>query len=152
MPITVGSVGDIIALIQLGASVKKCLGASRGSSADFRGVVELMDNLQETALATQKMLEGIEEMPRALGSFEILEQRRLALAQIHRCRTCISDYMEQIQKYGKSLSKGGSKSTLSDIFRKLQWGTNEKGTMERFLQDVQIRLELLNLQSANLSR
>lgn len=152
MSITVGSVGDIIALIQLAASVKTCLGASRGSSADFQDVVELMDGLEETLLATQKMLEGIDESPKASGSFDTLEQRRLVLAQIHRCKTYISDYMKQIQKYGKSLGKGGSKNALSDIFRKLQWGTNEKGTMERFRQDVQMRLELLNLQSANLSR
>lgn len=120
MPITVGSVGDIIALIQLAASVKKCLGASRGSSADFRGVVELMDSLQETLLTTQKMLESIDDFSGASGSFDILEQRRLVHAQLSRCRTSISDYMRQIQKYGKSLSKGGSKNALSEIFRKLQ--------------------------------
>ena len=151
MSITVGSLGDIIALIQLAASVKKSLGASRGSSADFQGVVELMDSLQETLFTTQKMLESINEFSRAYGSFDLLEQQRLVLAQIHRCGICISDYMKQIQKYGKSLSKGGSKNALSDIFRKLQWGTYEKSTMERFRQDVQMRLELLNLQSANLS-
>ena len=152
MPITVGSVGDIIALIQLAASVKKCLGASRGSSADFQGVVELMDNLQEALLGTQTMLESIEEYKGALGSFDILEQRRLVLSHIQRCRTCISDYMKTIQKYDKGLGTGRSKNALSDIFRKLQWGTNERNTMERFRQDVQIRWELLHLQSANLSR
>jgi hypothetical protein len=39
MPITVGSIGDIIALAQLAGKLYKALSASQGAAADFRDVV-----------------------------------------------------------------------------------------------------------------
>lgn len=39
MPITIGSIGDIIALAQLAGKLCKALSASQGSAAEFRDVV-----------------------------------------------------------------------------------------------------------------
>ena len=48
--ITFGSIGDLISISQIAFKVAKCLGDSRGSAAQYRGLIKELRNFDQALL------------------------------------------------------------------------------------------------------
>ncbi|PQE09015.1 vegetative cell wall protein [Rutstroemia sp. NJR-2017a WRK4] len=111
MPITFGSVGDIIAVGQISWSLAKALNDSRGSAKEYQGLV------------------------RELRAFERAVLQIVALWQNYDCPDTITtdaakDWLDTLRafqdkadkKYGASLgASGGSGNLVKDISKKFIW-------------------------------
>ena len=112
MPVTFGSVGDIISVCGLIKQLKDTLSDTKGSSADFQATARDLANLE----AALRELHELAEVCERVGGYQSLRQR--ALLEALECRKPISDFSESIQKYKRSLRHGGSGNSVKDTVSK----------------------------------
>jgi Fungal N-terminal domain of STAND proteins len=105
------SVGDFISGIQLVRNLIKALKDSAGSSKEYLELIAELWSL-ESALVQVKAAYGEVQAP----------AQRVALGQaVQTCQQCIDDFLKSISKYHHHLNIHGTKSTIRDGFRKIQW-------------------------------
>ncbi len=110
MPITFGSVGDIISLSLLIKDLVKSLDDSRGSSAEYQAVIRELHSLDHALLEVEVLFRSCEQ------TVELNALRAAANECAEHCRTCISRFRERMKKFGKSLRpRGGGSGNSSRI-------------------------------------
>lgn len=130
MPLTFGSVGNIITLSILIKDLVKSLDESRGSSAEYRAAIRELHSLDRVLSEIGFLLESNRQSMRAIALTTI------AVQCVEQCRRCISEYLNHVTKFQKNLSVGGSGSFLKDGAAKLQWQISEKEKLARFRAEI----------------
>lgn len=130
MPVTFGSVGDIISVCILIKGVVKCLDDSRGSSSEYQAVIRELDSLEHALLEVELMFLSSQ------GSEELASLQETALSVAAQCEKCITEYRGKVNKYNRSLRHGGSGSFIRDSAMKLKWSLSEKEQLTKFRAEI----------------
>ena len=102
MPITFGSVGDIIALSLLIKNLAKSLDDSRGASAEYQTLTRELSSLEHA-------LSRVEEVFTTFNrSSDLNTLDQIANQCVEQCRECIMKYRDRTEKFERSLQTGGS--------------------------------------------
>jgi len=113
MPITFGSVGDIISVCQVVNELLQALNDCRGSSSEYQGLMRELWSFERALLEVEQL---------ASHCGKIATQ----------CRSSIDDFLRKIRRYRSSLREGGSGSSVRDAFWKIHWRTSHKDDLQKF--------------------
>lgn len=130
MPITFGSVGDIISLSLLVKDVVKSLDNSRGSSVEYQAVIRELWSLDHALLEVEVLFRSCEQ------TIQLNALSATVNICAEQCRKSITKFNEQMQKFGKSLQSGGSGSFIRDTALKVRWQVSEKEDLIKFRAEI----------------
>lgn len=138
MPVTFGSVGDIISVSLLAKDLIISLNESRGSAIEYQGVIRDLQNLDDLFLKVNKIFET--------------SHTNLELAALHQtgrhigeaCGHCLATFKERVSRYDKSLGRrdGGR---LQSAFAKVRWHVGEKDSLAKFRVEIAGYVASLNM-------
>lgn len=139
MPITFGSVGDIISLSFLIKDLVKCLDGSRGSSAEYQAVIRELWSLDHALLEVDLLLRSCEQ------SVELSGLSETANLCVEQCDRCISDFRDKVKRYQRALGGGGVGSRIRDTTAKIRWHVSEKEDLAKFRANIAAQTSSLNI-------
>ena len=139
MPITFGSIGDIISLSLLIKDLIKCLNSSRGSSAEYQAVIRELQNLDHALLEVEALTRSCEQTVQLNALTATVDQCA------EQCRKCITKFHDQVKKFGKSLQPGGSGSFVRDTLSKIRWQVSEKDDLAKFRAEINAHCFSINM-------
>ncbi|KAI4683916.1 uncharacterized protein J4E84_006756 [Alternaria hordeiaustralica] len=131
MPVTFGSVGDIISVVLLVKDLVAALDEARGSKAEYQGAVRELWTLDRTLLE-------IDLLTRQHGDGATPELRSLcetAKQAVARCNDRVSAYKKRIQGYQRAFEVG-KVNRVREIGRAIGWRTGEKEALEQFRAEI----------------
>ena len=139
MPISFGSVGDIISLSLLIKDLVKSLDNSRGSSAEYQAVIRELWSLDHALLEVEALIRSCEQTVQLNALTATVNQCA------EQCRKCITSFHDQVKKFGKSLQSGGSGSFLRDTASKIKWQVSEKDDLAKFRAEINAHCFSINM-------
>ena len=139
MPITFGSVGDVISLSLLIKDLAKSLDNSRGSSAEYQAVIRELWSLDHALLEVELLFRSCEQ------AAQLNALCATANECAERCRNCITQFHEQVKKFGRSLQPGGSGSFVRDTALKVRWQLSEKEDLAKFRAEINAHCFSINM-------
>lgn len=114
MPITFGSVGDIIRVCLVIKDLVKVLDDSRGCSNEYQAVIRELWSLDRALLEVKLLSRSCQR------TLELNPLGQLARQSALQCGNCVKDFLARIAKYEKSLRAGGPSNSIRDIAKKLR--------------------------------
>ena len=139
MPITFGSVGDIITLSLLIKNLAKSLDDSRGASAEYQAITRELSSLEHALSQVEKVFTTFNRT----GDLNALDQT--ANQCVQQCRECIMKYKEKTEKFEGSLQVGGSGNIFRDTTSKLRWQAFEKDDLPNFRVELHAHCMFINM-------
>ena len=130
MPITFGSVGDIISISLIIKDLVDALDKSRGASAEYRGVISELWTL-DRALLEVELLSKVYSGTPELNALCVATGR-----SVDRCRSLIEAFSSRIKKYDDHMAEGSSGSKIKGIGMKVRWQVIEKDEVEKFRAEL----------------
>ncbi len=139
MPITCGSVGDIISVSLLIKDLVKCLDESRGSSAEYQTVIRELWGLDRALLEVELLLRSYKQ------SAELSRLCETANRCAEQCRRCIEDFRGRTKRYRIALEAGGTGNLLRSTTAKIRWRVSEKDDLAKFRAVITAHCSSLNM-------
>jgi hypothetical protein len=140
MPVPFGfSVGDCISVCILIKDVMKALDDSRGSSAEYQEIIRELWSL-DRALLEVEMLSRSHET-----TVEMNALSHTVRITANQCKACIEGFLEKVNGYDRSLSKGGSGNKWKDAKSKLGWALLKKEDLARFRTEINGHSSAINM-------
>lgn len=138
-----GSVGDILAVIELALEVRKALSESRGSSKEYQEIQAELDSFTDVLASTCATLSSL---PSTQLTDPLRRSIRLTMDSL---KEVLGEIYASIAKYHTGLRKEGSGSVWQDRWLQLRWYSGKKKetitAMKHKLNDYVGRLNLLLL-------
>jgi hypothetical protein len=145
MPITFGSVGDIISICLIVKDLVDTLNKSRASSAEYSEVI------RELWILDRALLE-VELLSRTLSAtVELNALCETARQTVEKCRLTVEAFSRRIEKYGTSLGEAGSGNIMKDAALKLRWQFSQKDGVSKFRAEVAAHSASINMLLATAS-
>jgi hypothetical protein len=146
MPVTCGSIGDIIAIGLLVKDLVTVLNQSRGSQAEYKQLVDELNLLHDVLTRIGNLCSTTTTAGRRL---EVSALHNTALQVAHSCRKCIEGFTNtRLNKYVKTLGSSGAREK-SEAFKaamaKIRWQLGEKEEVARFRAEIAGQKTLLDL-------
>ncbi|KAH8592186.1 hypothetical protein B0O99DRAFT_689964 [Bisporella sp. PMI_857] len=142
MPVTFGSVGDIVAVCLIIKDLVDALDKSRGSSAEYQQIIRELWTLDRVLLQVIQLSESY----RDCIEFHVLG---ITVVQaVENCRRSMNDFLGKVRKYERSLRDQGSGNFLKDSARKLQWQVFKREEMEKFRFEIMSQSSFINISIA----
>jgi hypothetical protein len=147
MPVTCGSVGDIIAVSLLIKDLVTALNQSRGSQAEYTQLVDELKLLKD-------VLDRIVHLCKTTGAttavrtFEVSALHDATLQIAQHCGKYIEGFNIRLQRYGKTLGSSGARTkgeALKATVAKVRWQMVEKEDVVRFRTEIASQTASLNL-------
>lgn len=138
MPISFGSVGDIISICLIVKDLVAALDDSRGSASEYREVIRELWGL-DRALLEVDLLSRTHE-----NTIELNALCKTAQEAAKSCRECIEEFTKKIKKYGSALGDGASKNVLHTTFMKIRW-VSQKDDITKFRAQVTAHVHSINM-------
>lgn len=134
MPVTCGSVGDIIAICLLVKDCVDALSESRGAAASYQAVI------RELYILEKALLE-IDLLARTYGTTdEISALFESAKSTVKGCQASLQAFKSKTRRFEPYLGPGTSRSTTQRVFKgsamKLLWQVSMKDDVARFRAEV----------------
>ena len=139
MPITFGSVGDIISLSLLIKDLVRSLDKSRGSSAEYQAVVRELWTLDHALLEVEVLVRSSQQTVPLNALSATVNQCA------EHCRKCITTFYEHMKKFERGLKSGGSGSFLRDTAVKVRWQVSEKEDLAKFRAEINTHCLSINM-------
>ena len=139
MPITFGSVGDIISISLLIKDVVKSLDNGRGSPAEYQAVIRELWSLDYALLQVEALLRSCERTVQLTALSVTVNECA------EQCRKCITNFHEHVRKFGKCLQSGGSGSLIRDTAQKIRWQVSEKEELAKFRAEISAHCSSINM-------
>lgn len=139
MPITCGSVGDIISLSLLIKDLVKSLDKSRGSSAEYEAVIHELWSLDHALIEVEMLRQSCEQMVQLYALSATVKECA------EQCRKCITKFQGQMKKYEKSLQSDGSGNFIRDTAFKLRWQVSKKEDLAKFRAEINAHCFSINM-------
>lgn len=134
MPVTFGSVGDIIAVCLLVKDCVEALSDSNGSSAEYKAVVRELYILEKALLEIGVLSQTQATTPELVALFTSAD------ATVDQCRKLLESFKAKIQPYDKQLGAQSTSSAVQKICNgsalKLLWQVRMKDEVTRFRAEV----------------
>jgi hypothetical protein len=134
MPITFGSVGDIISVALLIKDLVEALDASRGAQAEYR---QLITDLKLLEAVLKRVHHLCNEQGSACSTSEAATLQS-GLQIIESCRHCIQAFAERLEKYDSGLGKQVQRKSnvIKSAIAKIRWQVGEKEDVLRFRAEI----------------
>jgi len=132
MPVTFGSVGDIISVCLLVKDLVDTLDKARGSQAEYQSLI------RELWILDRSLLE-VDLLTRIHGGGATPELEALcetARRAVDRCRELLSEFSTRVQKYQKSLGENQMPGFVKATAMKVRWRIGEKDTVNKFRVEI----------------
>lgn len=139
MPITFGSVGDIITLSLLIKNLAKSFDDSQGASAEYQAITRELTSLEHALSQVEEVFKTSDHS----GNLSALD--RTANQCVEQCRESITKYKERTKKFERSLQAGGSRNILRDTTSKLRWQAFEKDDLPKFRVELHTHCVFINM-------
>ena len=139
MPITFGSVGDIITLSLLIKSLANSFDDSRGASAEYQAITRELTSLEHALSQVEEVFKTLNHS----GNLSALD--RTANQCVEQCRESITKYKKRTKKFERSLQAGGSRNILRDTTSKLKWQAFEKDDLPKFRVELHTHCIFINM-------
>ena len=139
MPITFGSVGDIISLCGIIQKLVKALDETRGSAQDYRDLIEELRTLET---ATKEIERLSSENLTILEFGPLFETAGRGATQ---CRQEMESFLGSIEKYRKHLGGNSSQNTLKTSFARARWEIAERDDVARFRAHISAHSRSMSL-------
>ena len=139
MPITFGSVGDIISLSLLIKDLVKSLDKSRGSSAEYQAVICELRSLDHALIEVEALFQSCEQM------IDLNALCATVKECAEQCRKCITKFQGQMKKYEKGLQSDGSGSFIRDTALKVRWQVSKKEDLAKFRAEINAHCFSINM-------
>ena len=131
MPVpTVGSIGDIIALVSLAREVVEALNDSRGSASEYQEMMRELQILDRTLLEVNTLSQSCD------NTVELNALHVTARRAADSCRKSLTEFLGKIEKYGVSLREAGSGNCLRDIKLKVEWRLHAKEDAAKIRSEI----------------
>jgi hypothetical protein len=145
MPITFGSVGDIISVCLIVKDLVDALNKSRGSSAEHGEII------RELWVLDRALLE-VEVLSRTHSTtVELVALCETARQTVEKCRLTVQAFSQRINKYGVSLGNGGSGNIMKDAAMKIGWQLSQKDEVSKFRAEIAAHSASINMLLATAS-
>jgi hypothetical protein len=139
MPVTFGSVGDIISICLLVKDLVEALDKSQGSSAEYSQTISQLRVFERALLETHLLLQTPEPTAELSALFETARQT------VEDCGLRIQAFRNKLRKYKLHLQDGGSSNFVKDAARKVQWQVSQKDETEKFRAEISAYTESINM-------
>jgi hypothetical protein len=139
MPITFGSVGDIIAVCLIIKDLINALDDSRGSASAYQKVITDLRILERALLELDLLYRTCERTTEYIALAQTARQKALE------CRGLVVNFYDKIKKYNASLREGGSGNMLRDTYWKIHWHMTYNDCLESFRTEIQGRTNAVQL-------
>lgn len=137
--VTFGSVGDIITVCLLAKSIAKALDDSKGSSAEYQGLITEIRSLEcsllEVELFTRSWRDASTSVP--------VQQECSKL--VNDCRKTLEAFQAYLKNYDSSLAKDSRTGFLRRAGTKIKWQLLAKDTVSRFRSELAGHSNALNM-------
>ena len=132
MPVTFGSVGDIISVCLIVKDLVEALDKARGSKAEYQSAIRELWILDRALLEIELFTKAHENAstPELRGLCETAKVAAL------RCKELVSTFLERIKKYQTTFDEGKDPALLKDVVAKVRWRIGEKDALEQFRVEV----------------
>lgn len=132
MPVTFGSVGDIISVCLLVKDLVEALDKARGSRAEYQSAIRELWILDRTLLEIELFTKAHESAstPELRG---ICDTARVAAV---RCKELVSTFLSRVKRYQTTFDDGYNPGVLKDAVAKIRWRFGEKDALEQFRVEV----------------
>ncbi|CEO59698.1 Putative Kinetoplast-associated protein kap [Penicillium brasilianum] len=130
------SVGDFLAGANLAYRLIRALSESRGSNMEYQEVIQELGCIQHTFLHVE-----------LISSRKVFSQATInAIAHILGSSMEVMErFLQQTEKYRKSLSRNGGRSLAADSWRKIGWSLFQKEELISLRSTLQTRLTAVNI-------
>jgi primase-polymerase (primpol)-like protein len=139
MPITFGSVGDLISISLIVKDLLVAIDESRGSSAEYKAVVNELWILDRALLEVELLSR------KYTGTPEFNALYTTASKTVERCRSSIEAFTARIKKYDDHFTGNGRKSGIRGLGMKIRWQITEKDEVEKFRAEVTAHSAAINM-------
>ena len=139
MPVTFGSVGDIISLSLLIKDLVKCLDESRGSLTEYQAVIRELWSLDHALLEVELLLRSCKQCT------ELSDLCKTANSCAEQCRKCILNFRDKTKRYQRALQGQGTGNLITDTTAKIRWHVLEKDDLAKFRAVITRQNSLLNM-------
>lgn len=137
--VTFGSVGDIIAVCLLAKSIVEALDDSRGSSAEYQGLINELRSLECSLFEIESFTRSWAD-----ASTEVSLQQECSKL-VNECRKTLEDFQAYLKKYDCSLSKDSHATIVKRTGMKIKWQLLTKDTVSRFRRELAVHSTALNI-------
>jgi hypothetical protein len=144
MPITFGSIGDIISVCLIIKDLVAALDDSRGSTTEYREVIRELWVLDRALLEVNLLSRTCD------NTIELNALCKTARQAAENCRHSIESFSRKVRKYGSSLDEGGSKNVFRDTAMKIRW-VSQKDDLAKFRAEVNAHSSSINMLLATAS-
>lgn len=139
MPITFGSVGDIISVCLIVKDLVDALNKSKDSPKDYQEVI------RELWILDRALLE-VDLLSRTCNTtVELNALCETARQTVEKCRYSVESFLKKIKKYGPNLSESGSGNILRDAPMKIRWQISQKDEVTRFRAEISAYSASINM-------
>ena len=135
----VGSLGDVIALINVVKELVTAFDKRKGSSAEYQEIIRKL-------WAFNQVLKEVETHCRSITTTdEATVSRDAMLCVVGQARTSIEALLKGILKFELSLRQGGSQSSLQDTARKAQWKLFHSDDSAKIQSEINMYCSILSV-------
>lgn len=137
--VTFGSVGDIITVCLLAKSIVEALDDSRGSSAEYQGLINELRSLECSLLEVELCTRSWKDASTAVS----LQQECSKL--VNECRKTLEAFHAYLKKYDSFLSKDSRAGVVKRAGMKIKWQLLAKDIVSRFRSELAGHSNALNM-------
>jgi Fungal N-terminal domain of STAND proteins len=140
MPIvTCGSIGDIITICTLIRSLAQALDEIRGSSSQYREIVQELRTLEATLREVKRLSDSYSDNPALQPLFRTVAQA------VERCNTDVQSFLEKVSRYRRYLQEGGSGNLVKDSVFKVRWHLSHEDDIIPFRAHINAHTSCINV-------
>ncbi|OBT65164.1 hypothetical protein VE03_04799 [Pseudogymnoascus sp. 23342-1-I1] len=139
MPVGIGGIGDIIALINVVRGFAAALDGSRGAAVEYQEVKRELEGLEAALRYHEQLLQARRDDPALNAIF------RLTQSTAEDCQRCIEAFSQQTVKFDRSLGVGKGGNVCKDVTMKVRWQISKKDEVVRFRAELAQHISTLNM-------
>jgi hypothetical protein len=120
MPVGIGGVGDILAILGLVREFATALDGTRGSAAEYQEVRRELEGIERALLCHHQLFQARCDDPALNAIF------RSTQSTAEDCQKCIEAFSQQTVKFDKSLGVDPSGNVYRDVMMKVRWQMSKR--------------------------
>ncbi len=130
MPVGIGGVGDIIAIIGVVKEIISALDGARGSKAEYQEVRRELDGLESALLYHHQLIQARCNDPALNAIFKLTQ------GTVEDCQRCIEAFSQQTVKFEQSLGVDQGGNFSRDVMMKVRWHMSKKKEVARIRAEL----------------
>lgn len=139
MPIPFGfGVGDFIAVCKLILGIHDALMNSKSACDEYRSLVLQLESLL-IVMKELRLKILSKQLPHTSPTYNAI------VFEVKMCEGLMSKFLQETKNYRDSLSQGGSRNRVKDIWRKMSWGLFKKEDVQELRSKLGIHIGTITM-------